>query len=973
MSEELENSVREKLKAETWTRAGIEGFTADNLNELSADIERTHQEGAEDVIMAICDEQLQKTKDSVSALYIKGMLNLLEQGSVSKELVSIIDIFENNHRKTIAEEICNKILDKYDDNLFALRKKAKYYEGEEDKKAQYWELCKKIVQLDFGEADLAKKLAKKYGEEDQDQKNEVTYYKRAILRYINTANESATKNMENIRAVWNELVRLIPHEIDYFLMLQKKIAKNISADKSAELMMKLYEYYKNTSNWDVAISILKLVLDIDKKNSDYRDEIIECFKKKYSDNEQHVDEYIKNSQLRMSSRDVFEAINDFEKHIAFDTGNFVFHRTWGVGYIKSVQGNNLTLLFGPKVGKKPMKLDMAIKALQPLSKKHIWVLKATKNKDYLLNMVGLGDDSKKDKLSKADKDAAKRRAVASTLKIIIESFDNRCDMKRIKAELVPSIIEETKWNNWHAIANEILSAGSTNEPNSPNFAVAQDDISMYTVRENKLEIQERLNIEFKAEKEFFPKSDILMKLVDQYKAAKDEDKDKYLEPLTDMFNYFVNFLKSIPNDNEKEQMTKWVASFLIVQNISKEFPSFHVPEDFTFESVYQKVKTTEKYSAKIAYKELQGKKNTNLREYFLKDIRQLLKDWDDEYVSLFPVVAECSQSGEKEKAASYITKELEDAHKYDKLTQLVKDSFDDFKNNRNAVIFLFQEHKDDTEGWYKDANIPYDKQLQTLISIIEYASWEIAYHKDTPENKKTINSARNLIFGKKSDDKNLVLDYILSGDEQNALRFFTMINDIADLDHNKYKEPIRHKIMDKWPDFKFPVMKVKQGGSTSGLYVTVKALEAAKAEAENLEKVIIPQIVEEEAEAKAKGDLRENAEYESAKLAHHRESKKLADLQKKLSKAIVFDPANVTTAIVSFGTRILVHDNIADEDIAYTILGPFESNPDKGIISYISPLGDKLLNNKTGDTVQFSINEKGYDYTIKSIEAADLS
>ncbi len=618
-----------------------------------------------------------------------------------------------------------------------------------------------------------------------------------------------------------------------------------------------------------------------------------------------------------------------------------------------------------------MKLDMAIKALQPLSKKHIWVLKATKSKEYLLKMVGLGDDAKK--LSKADKDAAKRKAVANTLKIIIESFDNRCDMKRIKAELVPSIIDETKWNNWHATANEILSAGSTSEPNSPNFAVTQDDISMYTVRENKLEIQERLNIEFKAEKEFFPKSDILMKLVDQYKAAKDEDKDKYLEPLTDMFNYFVNFLKSVPNDNEKEQMTKWVASFLIVQSIAKEFPSFHVPEDFTFESVYQKVNSTEKYSAKIAYKELQGKKNSNLRDYFLKDIRQLLKSWDDEYVKLFPVVAECSQSGEKEKAASYITRELEDAHKEDKLTQLVKDSFDDFKNNRNAVIFLFQEHKDDTDGWYKAANIPYDKQLQTLISIIEYASWEIAYHKDTPDNKKTINSARNLIFGKKSDDKNLVLDYILSGDEQNALRFYTMINDIADLDHIKYKDPLKKKIMDKWPDFKFPVMKVKQGGGTSGLYVTVKALEAAKAEAENLEKVIIPQIVKEEAEAKEKGDLRENAEYESAKTAHHRESRKLADLQKKLEKAIVFDPANVTTAIVSFGTKIRVHDNSANEDVSYTILGPFESDPDNGIISYISPLGDKLLNHKAGDTIQFSINGKKYDYTIKSIEAANLS
>lgn len=970
MAEELEDSVREMLKAETWTRAGIESFTTNNLNELSAIIGRIHDEAAEDSIMTICDEQLQKTKESVSALYIKGMLTLREQSFESKELINIIDIFEKNHKRPIAEEICNKILEEYPDNLFALRKKAEYYETDGDKEIQYWEICKKIVQLDFNEAQLAKKLAEKYGK-DKNEKDEVTYYKRAILRYITTANESPTKNMESIRSVWSELVRLIPTEIDFFLMLQKKIAKNISADKSAEMMMQLFEYYKNISNWNIAIDILKLVLSIDDKNPQYRAAIVECFKEKYKSNA-HVEDYIKKSNLNQSFRDVFESINYFEKHIAFDSGNFVFHRTWGVGYIKSVQGDDLTITFGKKVGNKPMKLDMAIKALQPLSKKHIWVLKATKSKEHLLNMVGLGDDSKKDKLSKAEKDAAKRKAVANTLKTIIESFDNRCDMKRIKAELVPSIIDETKWNNWHAIANEILSAGSTNDPQSPNFAVAQDDINMYMVRENKLEIQERLNTEFKAEKEFFPKSDILLKLVDQYKAAKDEDKDKYLEPLTDMFNYFVNFLKSVPKDNEKEQMTKWVASFLIVQNISKEFPSFHVPEEFTFDSIYSKVNSTEKYSAKIAYKELQGKKNSNLRDYFLKNVR-LLENWDDEYIKLFPVVADCSQSGEKEKAATYITKELETAHKYGKLTQLVKNSFEDFKNNRNAVIVLFQEHKDDTEGWFKDANIPYDKQLQTLLNIIEYASWEISNHKDTPENKKTINSARNLIFGKKSDDKNLVLEHILSGNEQNALRFFTLVNDIEDLDHNKYKDPLKKKIMDKWPDFKFPIMEIKQGGSKSGIIATAKALEAAKAEAENIEKVILPNIVKEISEAREKGDLKENAEYISAKEAQHINNKKLADLKKKLEKAIVFNPSDITTSIVSFGTKVRIHDNAANKDITYTILGPFESDPDQGIISYISPLGDKLLNHKSGENMVFTINEKKYDFTIQSIEAASLS
>ena len=95
MAEELEDSVREMLKAETWTRAGIESFTTNNLNELSAIIGRIHDEAAEDSIMTICDEQLQKTKESVSALYIKGMLTLREQSFESKELINIIDIFEN--------------------------------------------------------------------------------------------------------------------------------------------------------------------------------------------------------------------------------------------------------------------------------------------------------------------------------------------------------------------------------------------------------------------------------------------------------------------------------------------------------------------------------------------------------------------------------------------------------------------------------------------------------------------------------------------------------------------------------------------------------------------------------------------------------------------------------------------------------------------------------------------------------------
>ncbi len=952
MLEELENSVREMLKAETWTRAGIGSFTINNLNELSKVLETTHTEAAEETILEICDEQLQKTKESVSALYIKGMLSLRDRSFESKEIVSLIDIFEKNHREQIAESICDKILEEAPENIFALRKRAEYYKNNGNE--QYWDEYKKIVQLDFNEADLAQQLAEKY-RDDGNEKDEITYYKRAILRYIANAHESASKNWEKIKGVWSKLVKLIPKEIDYFLMLQKKISQNVSEDKSATLMMELYDYYKDTANWDVAINILKLVLNINRKEPSYRTDIVECYRNKYASNS-HVEDYIKRSNLNQSFRDVFEAINDFEKHIAFDAGNFVFHRSWGVGYIKGVQGDDLTILFGKKVGNKSMKLDMAIKALQPLAKKHIWVLKATKSKEYLQDMV-YGKTA--GKLSKQDKDNAKKNAVANTLKIIIESFDNRCDMKRIKAELVPSIIEDTKWNNWHAIANEILAAGSTSDPNSPNFGVAPDDINMYTVRENKLEVQERLNIEFKAEKDFFPKSDILMKLIGQYRKAKDEDKDKYLEPLTDMFNYFANFLKSTSNDDQEKEL----ASFLLVQYIAQEFPSFHVPEDFTFETIYKKI------NPKETYLKLQGKKNTNLRNHFLRDVK-LLKNWDDEYVKLFPVVLDSNQSVENSSAYIDITKELAAAHKEDKLTGLVKDCFENYRSNRNASIFLFQEHSNDE--WFKAANIPYEKQLQTLISIIDYCYWEISNHKDTTENKKTINSARNILFGKKTTDKNLILDHILSGDEENALRFYTMVSDIGDLEYS-YKQALHKGIQDKWPDFKFPVNEIKQEGAQSGTYATAKALEEKKAEAENIDKVILPKIVEEIAEAKEKGDLKENAEYISAKEAQHLYNEKLKKLREQIGRTVIFDPTMITTTIVSFGTVVTVHDNLSGQDISYTILGPFESAPEQGIISYRSPLGDKMLNHKVGDSFKFTINEKQYDYTVKSIGVAKLS
>ncbi len=912
MSEQLENSVREMLKAETWTRAGISNFTTTNLTELSKVIEQARAENSESEIKAICDEQLQHTKESIVALYLSGMVSLHEHSLQNNELAFLVDIFEKNHKENLVEQLCLSIQEQDPENLFALRKLADIYKASNEDKI--WELYEKIIQIDFEEADITKTLAERY-ESQGNQEVAIVYYRKALLRYISTADRNAAKNMSAIKTVWSKLVSLIPDEIDFFLLVQKKIAKSISEDRSAPLMAELYEYYKNTAKWDIAIDILKLLLNIDRKEKKYREEIVECFKNKYADHS-HLDDCIRRSNLTQTFRDVFESINDFEKHIAFDAKNYVFHRAWGVGIIRKVQGDDLTIQFGKKYGIHHMKLEMAVTALQPLDKNHIWVLKATKHKEELSKQV------------KSD--------IEGTLKIIIRSFDNKCDIKKIKSELVPSILTPGEWTSWHAKAQTVLSTDST-------FGVTPNDINMYMVRDHEITQEERLNTEFKAEKEFFPKIDIMMRF------ASDETTDKSDEFFSDMFNYFASFLKS---DNKVNEQT--LAAYLVVQNIAKRFPSFHNPAVFTFDSLYHK------FDACDVYTKLKDTKNTNLRSDFLSNIR-MLSDWDNEFINLFPVVLKAD-----------ILAALISAGKTDKVQSLMKKSFEDYRNNREAVIYFFKECKN--QEWYKDSDISYEKQLVTLVKIIDYCYREIDNHVNTTENKKIIKNACTLLFAEKVDSgsRNNMLAYMLSSDDQSAiLRLFTMVNDVKNLDYI-YKQGLRKGILDKYPEFKFPTIEVKQEVQ-NGIYATAKMLEEKKREADNIEKVILPKIAEEISEAREKGDLKENAEYISAKEAQHRQNEILKDLRAKLAKAIVFDPTTVSTSIVSFGTTVSLHDNKENTDVKYTILGPFEADPENGIINYQSPLGNKFLDAKLGTHLQFTINTKEYDYEVTKIEIARIN
>jgi transcription elongation GreA/GreB family factor len=97
-----------------------------------------------------------------------------------------------------------------------------------------------------------------------------------------------------------------------------------------------------------------------------------------------------------------------------------------------------------------------------------------------------------------------------------------------------------------------------------------------------------------------------------------------------------------------------------------------------------------------------------------------------------------------------------------------------------------------------------------------------------------------------------------------------------------------------------------------------------------------------------------------------------SELQEQIDRAQIFDPTTLTTARISFGTTATLKNNNTNEDEVYTILGPWESDPENKVISYLSPFGKEILNSKEGDSLSFEINERKHSYTVISIKPASL-
>jgi transcription elongation factor GreA len=154
--------------------------------------------------------------------------------------------------------------------------------------------------------------------------------------------------------------------------------------------------------------------------------------------------------------------------------------------------------------------------------------------------------------------------------------------------------------------------------------------------------------------------------------------------------------------------------------------------------------------------------------------------------------------------------------------------------------------------------------------------------------------------------------------------------------------------------------------------ITRKGYEALQAELDRLRKVERPQVIEAIAEARAHGDLSENAEYDAAKERQGFIESRIIEIQSKLADARVIDITGRTTETVVFGATVFVIEQESQSKRQYTLVGQDEADMKFNRISIQSPVGRALIGKRAGDFVEVKTPVKTVEYEIVEIKFEEL-
>ncbi|MGB4408254.1 MAG: transcription elongation factor GreA [Sphaerochaeta sp.] len=901
--------IENLLKEEQWTRSTITNYTIQSFNELDEQISELDDEEKTEA-KNLCDTHLtDKERNSIIAMYVSGSIQLERRGSEDYLLLlNLIELFAENKKWILVDFLCQKILRKTE-NKHALRLLANSY-AQTGKEEEKFSVWERLVKVDYDEIEIVKQIAA-HAQQKGNADKAISMYRKAVHRLIKR------KDTSPIRAISNTLLELDGENFEYFMNLADQVG-SLSRSTAVALLRDLEA--ANKHNVDKQIEAQKKTLQYDREDIYAKENLIKSYKAKYKKHSR-LSSCLESSALTSNMvRDVLHSIEDFETNIAFDKGTFVFQNSTGkIGRIRSIDENDVIVDFAGQKGKDGNRLStaMAFKSLMPLAKSHIWVLKSALPKEKLSKKV-LED-------------------IPWTLTTLLTSNGGKSSLKDMKAELVPSILDAKQWTSWSNHAKKELM-------NNPVFDLSAQDVDTYILRSTPVSYEEKQLAVFRSEKQFYDK----IKRLKEFLTSKgDVESDFFYEMVKYFSDMFLEENGALKPMGEVNDYT--FSAFLLLEDlVHKQNMNFiNRVEGLSFKELFERTEAIEASFDAI--------RDPELKKSFIDHVVSEIPGWSKVLSSLFPYYL-----------TSYIPEIFRHNKKTAEFNKVYKDVVENFKEKASTLIYLI---KNSEEKQWNKAGVSSEQLLFTELQLLDYTNRCIDSRKDVQENRKNTKTLMGILFNEKK-----VLTYIEEGTEETAQKIYSLVANVFDLPGGK-KIEIKHAISEKYPDFRFfdEVSPIdRETLVPTGLFCTAMALEAKKKEMEHIQHVELVEVAKEIGQARDMGDLRENSEYKYGKEKQAMLNNTLRRLSEEVDRATVITKDKVDPTRIGFGTKVVLFDNLNGESITYTIMGPWESNPNENIINMLAPFGRALLYHQVNERFVFKLNDQSYDFTVKSIEVIDL-
>jgi transcription elongation GreA/GreB family factor len=229
-------------------------------------------------------------------------------------------------------------------------------------------------------------------------------------------------------------------------------------------------------------------------------------------------------------------------------------------------------------------------------------------------------------------------------------------------------------------------------------------------------------------------------------------------------------------------------------------------------------------------------------------------------------------------------------------------------------------------------------------------------------NEKKSNRLRYFILG----DQQLLVELIESADIE-VIKDLTRALQLSAAFDDMDKRSLLARIVKNFPSIQ-SLISGEHAKQEASLVVSWESLERRRNEYNELVQKKIPANSKDIAIARSYGDLRENHEYKAAKETHKLLMRRKAELESQLGRSRGTDFANPRTDVVSIGNQVTVTDLVTQHVESYIILGAWDFDADRHIISYLSPIGQSMVGKKVGEEVEFELEGTRKHFRVDAIQ-----